>query len=143
LNTDFFFCSFPNRLVCIHTCVDSIQQKKSTSAIKWPRDKTFRSLVAASSLRSPSSLILSISIEKWQQQEDKQNKNNTDDIISTRVSPLFFFILDFFSFSLLLSLAKQGFFYSVVGSLLLLQVYTIHLYSIRTLHIKHIFPYTK
>jgi hypothetical protein len=116
--------------------------KKSTSTIKWPQDKTFRSLVAASSLLSPSSLILSVSIEKWQQREDKENKNNADDIISTRVPSLFysrFFLslsLSFFLFFCLLlnktSFIQSSFPYCFCKS-------TIHLHSIRILFIKHIF----
>ena len=105
-------------------------KKNQRSAIKWPEDKNFQvSSVSASSLLSLSlslcpSCARCMSIERWQQQEgrERENKNNTDDIISTRVSSLLSLSL---SLSRLLSLAKQGFSSSVavvVVCLSLLQV---------------------
>lgn len=60
-------------------------KKKSQLALSnGLRDENFQvSLVSASSLISVS---LCMSIEKWQQQEERRNQNSTDDIISTGVS---------------------------------------------------------
>lgn len=77
------------------------REKKSTSTLKWPRDKNFAGLSSYCIffffffffLFSRLALSLSVSIEKWQQQEDKQNKNNTDDIISTTVVSSLFYSL--------------------------------------------------
>ncbi len=112
--------------------------KKSTSAIKWPRDKTFRSLVAASSLLSLFSLYL---LRNGNSRKTSRIRITLMTLFRLESLLFFFFFLFsiFFSFSLLLSLAKQDFFYSVVNFLLLLQVYTIHLHLIRILCISSIY----